>query len=62
MTDKSIEQRVEEMVEYISVLEKRLDRVEGKSALNFDWKTEIGFVIGIFVLGLGALAYFKYFR
>ena len=53
---------MEEMVEYISVLEKRLDRVEGKSALNFDWKTEIGFVIGIFVLGLGSLVYFKYFR
>jgi len=48
------------MIEYISVLEKRLDRVEGKSALNFDWKTEIGFFLGILVLGLGALAYFKF--
>ena len=51
---------MEEMIEYISVLEKRLDRVEGKSALNFDWKTEIGFFLGILVLGLGALAYFKF--
>jgi hypothetical protein len=59
--DKSIEQRVEEIVEYISILEKRLDKVEGKSALDFDWKIEIGFVIGIFLLGLGSFVYFYYF-
>lgn len=61
MPDKSIEQRVEEIVEYISILEKRLDKVEGKSALDFDWKIEIGFVIGIFLLGLGSFVYFYYF-
>jgi hypothetical protein len=52
---------VEEIVEYISVLEKRLDKVEGKSALDFDWKVEIGFFLGILLLGLGSLAYFYFF-
>ena len=53
MSDKSIEERVSE-------LESRLNKVEGKTALDFDWRSELGIVLGIMVVGLSFLIYHVY--
>jgi len=53
ISDKNLEERVSE-------LEARLDKVEGKTALSFDWKSEVGIVLGILILGLGFLVYQVY--